>query len=236
MSDPADTSPLYVLPHIPKTAGQSLRTHLQHTMPDAQEAIGVINQHPDHQGPELTELASRGARLKLITGHRATRALVSHFPGREIRWVTLLREPKSYMVSRFNYSERNAELTGAAARIAFRKWSASHSNGQTRWLLSVFAGHDLAKMHAAGQAAMEARAAEILADFWCIGRVEDIGGTLARFFTAIGASTDFSTHRNVSGLDYPKRLKLTPEIAEMLVPLTRIDQALYDRFSQNAPV
>lgn len=226
--------PLHLFVHLPKTAGQAVRTHMRQHIPDRRAFAALNAQDEDRRDEILSELKARGPRLKLLMGHRVDRAVALEFAHRPIRLGIVLRDPSSYVVSRFNWNVqgRNLEPNAVETVQIFHRWLRSKGNPQARWLLTAYGGQDRDAVAALDEAALLQQASEILDAFWCVGCTSDIAETMAPFFSSLGISAPFDTRKNVAGRDYPRSVDATePRIVEPVERNTRVDAALYTRYA-----
>ena len=222
---------------LPKTAGTSVRHHFRKNMPE--DELAALNvQDPEPRDDQINELRSRGEKLRLLMGHRATRSLKEQFPDRPIRWITNLREPAGYMVSRFNYGMKDAGLRADTPETEeqFRKFCERARNGQARWFITVFAEQEIPDFRSLPAAELAQQAREILADFWHIGSVENLPHSFKRVFDALHIPRLMRTQKNVAGTDYKRLVTLTDERRAFISDFTDVDDILYQEFAAGAVV
>ncbi len=104
------TSPLlYIFLHLPRTAGTTLRLHLEGSLRWREILLLYQSRDPDLTLPVGVErrirrlTADRRQAVKVLFGHKCYYGMHELFPGREPRYVTFLRHPFEQFVSRYNY-------------------------------------------------------------------------------------------------------------------------------------
>ncbi len=129
--------PLYVIYHVPKTAGQSLRRMLKETLPP-DEIFEMYEQVPVYDPitrvskcfssseyeTQLRALNHHRPPLKVIMGHQVFYG-VHHYFDRPVRYVCFVREPMARTLSLYNFRVgvaiqlmRNPRVCEAADAIA----------------------------------------------------------------------------------------------------------------------
>ena len=129
IAGPAPDTPARYLPpecerivfiHIPKTGGTTLRTLLS-------EAVGKDQVSTEGHNGLWRRTGAELCAARLFSGHYDRRCL-SVIPGRHLRIVTMLREPRQRLLSVYQYlrshaplvvAANNLELAAAARRLAF---------------------------------------------------------------------------------------------------------------------
>ncbi len=103
--DSDEDSMVYILPHIPKTAGQTLRFHFsKHLLVhDTYIHLGPWGQKNEQQ-MRLTPWSKRSfierSRVKVISGHNVKKnEVISLLPGIDIKFATFLRDPADRWIS-----------------------------------------------------------------------------------------------------------------------------------------
>ena len=209
-----------------------MRAHLGRSLGSGLARADFNVSHAEDYAVSVAALKARGDALKLVMGHRVTRRLAMEFASRPLRLATVLREPVSWMVSKFNWDFRESGLEpgSAAAYAAFRRWVAGNRNYQARWLLTIYDGQDAREVRALDDAALLARAGDVLEGFWCVGCVSDIAGSLAPFFDSLGIAAPFTARRNVAGSDYPRLVDAgDPELRAFIESHGAVDRQLHGR-------
>lgn len=227
------SDPLYAFVHLPKTGGQSVTAHLGQTIPGFRD-LAVNVSIAKASAPDFVEtLLARGPALRLLYGHRVTAALIAAFAPRPVRPVVVLREPASYMVSLFNYDQRDAgHVPGAPETEAlFETWVHGQRNRQARWLVAMYGGLGFPETVALSAEALDAKARAILDTFWCVGDQADLEGSLQPLFQALGARRPMQVHRNASGVDYPRLITMTETRRAALRAASPVDVGLYRSYA-----
>jgi hypothetical protein len=181
-----DSSPLYVILHLPKTGGTTITGHLsQHLPPQEVLFLGpkALQERqekglaPPEEWPE-----ERLAPIRVIAGHGADATSHSLLPSRPVRQVTIVRDPAPLMVSRFNF---DVSRSGEAMR--FEDWyPGQRPNPTLRRLRRLLGEQDLDGV------------ASALEGFWFVGVTEHLDDDLPHLFSAIGVPPAW-TNRRVAG-------------------------------------
>jgi hypothetical protein len=103
------SAPIYIIHHLPKTGGVSLRNWLvQHLgLHQGMVHYGVAGELTcmQHGLPFLEQLSAEQKRgIKVVMGHYVTEATADFFPDREIRRLIVLREPTKRLISQYNHA------------------------------------------------------------------------------------------------------------------------------------
>lgn len=102
-----DKKPLYVFLHLNKTGGTTITDHIVKNLPSHK----FLLLYPDFKNKSkiktetiLKSLSfSDKNNLKVIIGHQAYYGIHKFFPQRDVRYVTILRDPIKRIVSQYNY-------------------------------------------------------------------------------------------------------------------------------------
>lgn len=103
------SDPIYMIHHVPKTGGVSLRNWLSQHLGFHRHMIhyGVAGEQfcKQHGLPFLDQLTEEHLRyVELVMGHYVTEATAEFFPGREVRRLIVLREPAKRLISQYNHA------------------------------------------------------------------------------------------------------------------------------------
>jgi tetratricopeptide (TPR) repeat protein len=230
-------SPVYFILHLPKTAGESIESHLDdhcgagvlwRPAPPPKWARTVFGRR--YKLGRLPDLE----RVRVVVGHHLGRSLERYFPGREIRRVVLLRDPVSLQVSYYNYVNMTHLAEGRGTYSfdlhlkALRRNFVSHI---LLWRWREIPWPVLAAM-------TEKRKYEVLnqslSAFWFVGAHTDCD----RLIAAIARDLDVPSvawRRNTTNewckmVDWPplKASELSPAARDAILANNPIDQALWE--------
>ena len=133
-----------VIPHIPKTGGQTLRNHFHryllpgefiHLGPWGRQMDKTSSQKPWEERPQREQL-----RARIILGHQVTKEKIEKvFRGyKQIAYITCLREPVERWVSEFNFKKKKDPLIPATLAVFFESFGAIEKNYQIYWIWRHF--------------------------------------------------------------------------------------------------
>lgn len=225
--------PLYFFVHLPKTAGQSVVAHLHGRMRDFDKVAARYSMVDAEQPDYVDGLLARGSDLRVVHGHRVSRALIERFPDRDTRPVVVLREPVQYLVSLFNYDHREAGLTPDSPETLarFDSWVTEHTDRQARWLVAVYGDKGFPYAFALPEDTLRTETIALLRTFWCIGNVVNLSATLKPFFHILGLPATMEGRRNVSGKAYARLVEITPDLRKRVLALNPVDNEIYWNFA-----
>lgn len=228
------TRALYLFPHIPKTGGQSVRLHLaRHYRRSDMRMMNLGRSEAEAHAKDGVQI---DPDVEVVMGHRVTHQLATQCTEREVRLVTMVRDPIDFLVSRFNYVHRDRDMDRSQAVASLPAWlQGFNDNPMSRWLLWHYGGGRPDEIRDLDEAELERRAVEHLTAFWLVGWVEDIERSMAPLFDAVGITEPFSIHINASGRDYAAILRRTPELEAILRPHAAVDTRLYERAISQQP-
>ncbi len=196
----------YIISHIPKTAGSSLRVHFQNHLKDQVEFIHLANKGHKKAKSILQEpfqLRSEQQRnlARVILGHQVnykTKTLVSK---NQIKEIVVFREPLSWEISRFNqyagYLQKYENKT-----LDFKSWCDPYKitkiHSQFDWFLENYA-----KKHVRNLEAKERDdiLSKILKNIDHVMFVEDLPNCFIDIFSDLRIPTLMKKNANVVGLD-----------------------------------
>lgn len=103
------SDPIYIIHHIPKTGGVSLRNWLTQHLGLHQGLVhyGVAGELfcMQHGLPFLEQMtADQLYQAEVVMGHYVTEATADYFPDREVRRLIVLREPTKRLISQYNHA------------------------------------------------------------------------------------------------------------------------------------
>lgn len=222
---------LYLIYHVPKTGGQTIRDHLNRTLKRDHDFIHMGKW--DRPGSlSLTDIADlspvQKARLRSLSGHPLTRELVSVFPERRCREVLFLREPAARLASLYNFSCTMLKNSGESTIPTFEKFLSTYEQNS---LTAQVAG----KLHIPKS---PTRLSDVLAELenlWMVGTLGSLDRLWPHLFDAIGVDPSVPPRSNVSGGTIERHVTLTPQLADEIRAKNPEDVMLYEavlRFEQ----
>ncbi len=101
--------PIYILHHLPKTGGVSLRNWLAYHLGLHKGMVhyGVAGEQfcVQHRLPFLEQMTIEQRRdIRVVMGHYVTESTAEFFSGREIRRLIVLRDPARRIISQYNHA------------------------------------------------------------------------------------------------------------------------------------
>ncbi len=224
--------PVYLLLHVPKTAGQTIQVHLdEHCAPGTfWQSRGKVRLGPRARSDDLPDFD----RARVISGHHITRSLEAAFPGRDIRRIVLLRDPLQLQISFYNWQMMDNLAKGLGTygfdlhlRTLPRDFIAHFL--LSRWLEipwpRLMAMTDLRKYEILNQT---------LADFWFVGTHADCDRVIEALGSELGVPP-VAPRRNTSaelqgrtGWKLLTAEKLPAAICNAFRARNRLDQALWE--------
>ncbi len=227
----------FLLPHIPKTAGTSLRFHFHAHLASHSEFV-----HWSHRGrrearaqslsPYDEADAGQRAQARVVFGHLVDRNTETHFLPRAPLRVLLFRSPRDWEISRYNHRMNNRLKRGLAV-LPFAQWVSQEEpiHSQFDWLLRHYAG--LPRARVMPQAERDRRALELLDSFHWLVPLEDFDALMQPLFDALGVPA-LRQRRNVSGADRGAHFQDTAVNRELLETLCARDAALFQTLRARA--
>jgi hypothetical protein len=223
--------PVYILPHVPKTAGQTLRFHFSKhlTLHESYIHLGPWGER-DVKERNLIPWKSRdlSSRLKaqVISGHNVKKnEILSLLPASVIRFVTFLRDPAERWISEYNFKIGTGLIDST---VNFEAWYSAFEdkNYQLRWLYHEFLGYSDGNPVSAIYETVKTE----LEQFVFIGYVGDFDKD-ARILMELLKLPAIEYRANVSGRDFPVSQHLTPELRERISEDCHYDQLLIDELT-----
>lgn len=225
---------VYLISHIPKTAGSSLRMHLRTHLRDQVEFIHLANRG-DNQAKRQNRLpfAQRPPQernqAKVILGHQVNQQTAQWISGKTIKPVVLFREPEAWEISRFNqYANVVRRETGQT--LSFADWCdpkrVNKSHSQFDWFLEKHLEISV-RMRSIEQ--RNELLDQTLESFAHVLFVEDLPACLEPIFASLNIPTSLPKNTNVVGLDKPDFYQANPANQRLLSQLCAKDVDTYQR-------
>jgi len=179
--------PIYLFIHLFKTGGTTINGHLARHLSWDEEFVHLGpwgdrvrerdgKPHPSEWPPE------RWGQARVVAGHRVDGTTHESLPGREARYLTVLRDPADLLVSRYNF-----RVSRAGEPIDFWDWHESIPRNPTlRRLRKALDVDGLPTLR------------DALVRFWYVGVTEHLNDDLPHIFAAMGVPTAW-VDRRVAG-------------------------------------
>lgn len=224
--------PLYLFYHVPKCAGTTLIAHLREHMPDRLLQLKVRRGFLKEFGGGVADLGSLPAeldRIEVVAGHTASASVTAAFAGREVRPVTMLRDPVSFIVSMYNFRERQSAAMGWNP-VSFDHFRRTlPKNPVTRLLLLRYLGVGYPRVLALGSRKRLEIAERTLSSFWFVGSWRHADLLTAELSRRLGIEPK-ARSRNMS----PEGSLSVEDLCEATTAAIRtenaLDQLLFDRW------
>ncbi len=125
-------TPIYIMHHIPKTGGISIRNWLAKHLGMHRGLVhyGVTGELlcMQHKLPFLEQMTpAQLHNVQVVMGHYVTEATADLFPDREIRRIIVLREPVRRLVSQYNHAMNLWCNKMGRPQIDFLEWYETHA-------------------------------------------------------------------------------------------------------------
>ena len=220
-------SALWLIYHIPKTGGQTIRNHLAGEL-----ERGIVYLHLGKLDLETAltyeDIAALDAetrsRVRVMSGHPLERRFADLFPGRPIREVVFIRDPASRFVSHYNFSMTMRSRRGDPP-IDFEQYlDEQPENFMTGALARFFGVRDRPKRLS--------DVLYVLSQLWLVGRTENMDMILPYLFSGIGLPPSRAERVNVTGETIDQLFTLTPELAGEIHRRNPVDSMLYSTVSR----
>jgi len=207
--------PLYIFLHVVKTGGTTINTHLKRYLTGFRDTN-------KHEQPKESDI--------FVSGHIFNfRGYGEHYfyPWREIRYITILRDPASWLVSIYHQ-----DMMRKKKQIPFEEWyeqkkentvlpTYGNRNRMTRYLREFLGCIDVSEM------------IERLKSFYCVMFTENLDIYLAILFKELGVPMAYKNQR-VTGeyskddkMVIPKTYKLTKEMKHRIYTENNEDIRIY---------
>lgn len=202
-------TPLYIIPHIPKTGGYALKINLSRVLLPYVE-VHIPNGEEEFNKIPLSEMSQDQLnRIRVIIGHNINTETSQFFNNREVRYITFLRDPISRMISHYNFDMSHYYKEDIPIDTWFNE--TEHANYMVKWLSTNFLKQnfvDLEEIYSSVNSSLK--------KFHIVGLTEEMDLFCDIFFKELGVEYSY-IHTHVSGKDYRK-----------VIDISQIDSAKYE--------
>ena len=234
--------PKIVFIHVPKCAGTSAKKHIRAcTWPQWTKKSVNLNVEPLERNEDYSEMINRCANASFVSGHFSFRTFETFTQGQNVISFTLLRDPKKRLLSLYNYLISLPDGQHIGKRLYTPRDLGNYSaiefftsdNEDLRYLrdnfiLRQFAGDlEIYPDQDNGPALLEA-AKKNLSKVNYVGFQETVATDLPNIVHLLQLPDAPVQHVNKSSPKKQPERQKDLELDEILAPLIRWDQALYD--------
>jgi len=185
-----NTDPVYLFIHLFKTGGTTINGHLASHLTWDEEFVhlgpwGRRVRDRDGQPDPSDWPPERWNRTRVVAGHGVEANTRLLLPDRDVRFLTILRDPAELLVSRYNF-----ETSRTGEHLDFWKWYRKRQpNRSLRRLRNALGVQSYADVR------------DVLDTFWFVGVTEHLGDDLPHIFETIGVPTNWVNRRVTGGGD-----------------------------------
>jgi hypothetical protein len=229
----SDSSTVYLFPHVPKCAGNSVLTFFKEHLPA--EAFVAIYSKTDQKTWEHSRInlpQAQRDKVRVLYGHRLPQKAEEGFSGRTIREIGLLREPVSFKVSMYNFFQKNPVIYGVAG-LSFEKWYArSKHNSVSRFYLKAYFGLNSASMRLMSQRRRFEFLSERFERFWFVGDYRNCDEVIGTVAADLDIASEKLGNANTAPKDGISIKDLGPSMRQRILDDNSLDRALYDAWAK----
>ena len=228
---------VYLISHIPKTAGSSLRMHLRSHLQDQVEFIHLANRGANqakrqNRQPFAQRPPAERNQAKVIFGHQVNQQTAQLISGKTINSVVMFREPAAWEISRFN-QYANVVLRESGQTLTFAQWcdpqQVNKTHSQFDWFLAKHLGISVSQLTTEQRNEL---LDQTLQSFSHVLFVVDLPTCLEPIFSSLDIPTTLPKNTNVVGLDKPDFYQPSPENQRLLNQLCAEEINTYQRLYQ----
>jgi hypothetical protein len=227
-----DGRPLYLFYHMPKCAGTTLIAHLAEEMPERLLRPRVRRGFFKEFGGGVADMRGLPAGLDaidVVAGHTASQGVARAFPGRDVRPIVMLRDPASFLVSIYNYRERQSAEKGWSA-VSFEHFRRTlPKNPITRFLLLRYLGIGYPLILTLDSRRRLEIVERALSSFWFVGSWRHADALTAELSRRLAIAPE-ARRRNVSPEGSLAPADLPEEVLAAVRADNPLDQLLFDRW------
>lgn len=224
--------PLYLFYHVPKCAGTTLIAHLMEHMPDRLLRPRVRRGFLKEFGGGMADMRSLPASLDavdVVAGHAASLRVARAFPGRDVRAIAMLRDPVSFLVSIYNFRERQSSAKGLRP-VPFDHFRRTlPKNPVTRFLLLRYLGIGYPLILALDSRKRLEIVEKALSAFWFVGSWRHADRLTAELSRRFGIPEQAKA-RNVSPEGSLSPDDLPEAVSAAIRADNALDQLIFDRW------
>lgn len=233
-----EADPLYVFVHLSKTGGTSLYRHLRCHLASEDELV-YLGPEGDAERERLGRLPLEARhecerrRVRVLIGHRVTLSSLDLMPWREPRFIFVLREPVSRLISKYNYQ---IHLDGRIdVPQPFDDWLANLK--PNAWDSAFWLCRRFLKMPARGLRDIRTRqriANRLLEQFYLVTTTERMDTDAKLLFREIGIPEEMP-RENVGGRDHHVVFDPDDTVRARIRAAVDNEVAFYRRWAECAP-
>lgn len=216
----------WLLYHIPKTGGTSMSQHLSAELDEAFLSV-TLQERPGSLTPSQLRSAPRRTleRVRVFQGHGVGRFIHDLLPGSPTAEVVVLREPAARLVSHYNFriGSPDAQAVDDPSFEAFLV--RSPPDFMLRFLCSRL-GFPI------NSRSLD-RVLHALSGMYTVTTAE-VDTAIAEVSRVLGVSA-IAPRRNVSGVDFPVRLRPDLDLVRRLRQLNPLDAVLFEAAREMGP-
>jgi len=229
---------VYLMHHIPRTGGSTIRDHLiEHlTLNESFIHLGSYGRKWNERTgtPEFHLRPEKDRRrARIVTGHQVTRQTAELMPWARPRFLTWLRDPAERIVSLYNQNLQTLENRGEPHDIEFEEWYEDGAKRRTM-MASLIGGFLGLPAHRISPRAQFRIADRLLREFWFVSTTERMDEHLPKLLEHWNLSPDFSVAGR-SGDKIKRRLSLDDALRRRIHADFAYDLALFQKWRERAP-
>ena len=240
MSASENGKEIYLFSHIPKTGGAAVRWHFGTSL--GQRFVYLGETSVPVRDLTIDGLEALGedqkSEIEFICGHQVDPKVAKLFPGREVRFITTLRDPADTMLSQYNYRVANSlrysdeyqhsvpyDSNGKVLLPGFKEFWRDYGLKDmiTFHILSHFGNQDAVNL--TGDEAVDC-AISLLDDFWLVSDCS----RLSQDFLPLTNALELPPIESVVNQSI-KLHRMSDEIREFCGEFWALDRKLYDRIT-----
>lgn len=192
---------IYIFPHIPKTAGQTVKYHFKKNF----NSQAFLNVKTEKDMYELAKLSlSDKLKISIIHGHSIKKNIIEKFFNKDmfvIRYITFLRDPVERWISEYNYKIYTNQISKKLGLLSyFNQFNHIQKNYQIYWIYNHFLDYKI-DPRLYGIEEVYKIVKNELKNFFLVGTVENFK-YYSKKISDIFKIPEFSIRRNTKGIDF----------------------------------